>query len=303
VAPASAAPGPVPGTAVVLGAPGRVLALGVAVAGPGRALAAAAAGVAALMLVLWAASLRLRDASIVDPAWGPAFALVAVLAALGGRGHGSLRWLLLALTAAWGLRLGAHLVARKRHDPGEDRRYRAMRAKRPGGARFALWSLGAIFVLQGVLVLIVSLPIQVAAERQGRISWAQAPGIALFALGLAFEALGDEQLRRFKADPANRGRVMDRGLWRYTRHPNYFGDACVWWGIWLIALPAGGTWWTAVGPLLMSLLLVRGSGKALLERDLRQRRPEYAEYIRRTSGFIPLPPRRHPPAEGGSTRA
>jgi steroid 5-alpha reductase family enzyme len=268
----------------------------VAVASPGRALAAAAAGVAALMLALWAASLRLRDASIVDPAWGPAFALVALIAALAGSGRGSLRWLLLALTAAWGLRLGGYLLARKRRNPGEDPRYAAMRARHPGRARFALWSLGAIFLLQEALVLIVSLPIEVAAERHAGISWLQAPGIALFALGLAFEAIGDEQLRRFKADPANRGRVMDRGLWRYTRHPNYFGDACVWWGIWLIALPAGGTWWTAVGPALMSFLLVQVSGKTLLERELQRRRPAYADYISRTSGFIPLPPRRpsHP---------
>ena len=114
----------------------------------------------------------------------------------------------------------------------------------------------------------------------------------MFAVGLFFEAVGDEQLRRFKADPTPRAQVMDRGLWRYTRHPNYFGDFCVWWGLWLIALPAGGTWWTLVGPVVMSTLLIRVSGTALLERDMAKRRPGYADYIERTSGFFPLPPAR-----------
>ena len=154
------------------------------------------------------------------------------------------------------------------------------------------WSLGAIFGLQGLLVVIVSLPVQVAAGRGGSLTAAIIPGVVVFVVGLAFESIGDEQLRRFKADPANRGQVMDRGLWRYTRHPNYFGDFCVWWGLWLVALTAGGTWWTFAGPVVMSTLLIRVSGKALLERDIAQRRPGYADYVARTSGFIPLPPRR-----------
>ena len=121
--------------------------------------------------------------------------------------------------------------------------------------------------------------------------------MVLFGVGLAFEAVGDEQLRRFRADPANRGQVMNRGLWRYTRHPNYFGDACVWWGIWLTVLPAGGTWWSLIGPAAMTFLLVRVSGKAMLERDIGKRRPGYAEYIAQTSGFFPLPPKRRLPPE------
>ena len=145
---------------------------------------------------------------------------------------------------------------------------------------------------QVLLVLIVSLPVQVAAERPSALSAAAIPGVVLFLVGLAFEAIGDEQLRRFKADPGNKGKVMDRGLWRYTRHPNYFGDFCVWWGLWLLALPAGGVWWTLIGPAVMSTLLIRVSGKALLERDMASRRPGYAEYIRGTSGFFPLPPRK-----------
>jgi steroid 5-alpha reductase family enzyme len=142
-----------------------------------------------------------------------------------------------------------------------------------------------------VLVLVVALPITVAAQRGAALSAAAIPGMVLFAIGLLFEAVGDEQLRRFKADPATTGQVMDRGLWRYTRHPNYFGDVCVWWGLWLVALPAGDTWWTAIGPLVMTVLLVRVSGKALLERDIAKRRPGYADYVERTSGFFPLPPR------------
>jgi steroid 5-alpha reductase family enzyme len=253
-------------------------------------LAYAAVAVAVLMCALWLVSVRLRDASIVDPAWGPMFGVVAVVAALAGDGASARRWLLAGLTLVWGLRLGSYLLRRKLSERAEDRRYARMR--RAKGDRFVRWSLGAIFGLQGLLVLVVSLPIQVASVRDAGVGAAVIPGVVLFAVGLAFEAIGDEQLRRFKSDPDNRGQVMDRGLWRYTRHPNYFGDVCVWWGLWLVALPAGGTWWTAIGPAVMTFLLVRVSGKAMLERDIGKRRPGYAEYIARTSGFVPLPPRR-----------
>lgn len=259
-------------------------------AGPGRVLGLAAAAVAILMLVTWRVSVRIRDASIIDLVWGPAFVIVALIAAVAGTGDQGRRALLLGLTAAWGFRLGLHLLRRKLSEPYEDRRYAERRRER--GDAFTLWSLYAIFGLQGVLVLIVSLPIQVASGRPGALTGAVIPGVVVFAVGLAYEAIGDSQLRRFKRDPANARKVMDRGLWRYTRHPNYFGDACAWWGLWLVALPAGGTWWTAVGPAVMTFLLVRVSGKAMLERDIGGRRPEYAEYIRRTSGFVPRPPRR-----------
>jgi steroid 5-alpha reductase family enzyme len=257
--------------------------------GPGGVLAAAASVMAVLFLITWLLSLRLRDASVVDPIWGPAFVLVALTGALVGDGDASRRWLLLALTAVWGLRLGWHLTTRKLHEPGEDRRYTALRESHPDN--FPLWSLGWVYGLQGLLVLIISLPLQVGAERPDRLSWAIVPGLILYLIGVAFESIGDEQLRRFKSRPQSAGHVMDRGLWRYTRHPNYFGDACVWWGIWLVVLPADGTWWTAVGPALITLFLVRISGKEMLERDIAQRRPGYADYIRRTPGFIPRPPR------------
>jgi steroid 5-alpha reductase family enzyme len=253
-------------------------------------LAVAAACVAALMFVLWALSLAIRDVSIVDPAWGFAFVVVAIAGLCAGNGEAARRLLLLALTAAWGLRLSLHLTRRKLAEREEDRRYARMR--RAKGARFKLWSLYSIFAFQGLLVLIVSLPLQVGAEHGGALSAWIVPGVLVFAVGLGFEAVGDEQLRRFKADPANAGKVMNRGLWRYTRHPNYFGDTCVWWGLWLVVLPVGGSWWTAIGPAVMTTLLVRVSGKALLERDIAKRRPGYADYIRNTSGFLPLPPKR-----------
>jgi steroid 5-alpha reductase family enzyme len=250
----------------------------------------AAAAVAALMLSTWLESIRRSDVSIVDVVWGPAFALAALVAALAGDAGADLRWLLLVMTALWGARLGGYLAARKRREAGEDPRYAAMR--RRVGDGFALWSLANVFALQGLLVLVVSLPLQFAATGESAVGAAVAPGLALYLLGLAFEAVGDAQLAAFKADPSNRGEVMARGLWRYTRHPNYFGDFCVWWGIWLVALTAGGTWWTAVGPLVMSVLLIRVSGKALLEKSIGNRRPGYAAYVERTSGFFPLPPRR-----------
>lgn len=259
-------------------------------AAPGAATGWAATAVAIVMVALWLVSLRLHDVSIVDPVWGPTFVVVAVVVAATGSGCAGRRWLLAGLTALWGLRLGAYLLARKRGDRTEDRRYAQMR-KRKGDA-FALWSLVAIFGLQGLLVLIVSLPVQVAAERGGTLDAWVIPGVVVFGVGLFFEAVGDEQLRRFKADPDHRGQVMDRGLWRYTRHPNYFGDFCVWWGLWLIALPAGATWWTFVGPVVMSILLIRVSGAALLEKDISERRPRYADYIKRISAFFPWPPRR-----------
>jgi steroid 5-alpha reductase family enzyme len=266
-------------------------------AGPGGVLWIAAAAVAVLIFGTWLLSVKMRDASIIDPVWGPAFVLVALIAALDGSGANSRRWLLFALTAAWGIRLGVHLTRRKLAELGqEDRRYTAMREAHPGN--FASWSLTHVYLVQGALVVIISLPIQAAVQRHTPLSWAIVPGLVLYAIGLGFEAIGDEQLRRFKLNPRNRGLVMDRGLWRYTRHPNYFGDACLWWGLWLVALQAGGTWWTAVGPAVMSLLLVQVSGKKLLEGNIAERRPGYVDYVMRTSGFIPLPP--HPRRGVGS---
>ena len=240
------------------------------------------------VLALWAVSLPLRDVSIVDPGWGAGFVIVAWLSFGIGDGCTGRRVLLAALVSAWGLRLAGYLIIRKLRERREDPRYTELRDRH--GARFPLVSLATVFLLQGVLIWIVSLPIQAAAPQPDRLGVLDALGAAVWMVGIFFEAVGDYQLSRFKADRANAGTVMDRGLWRYTRHPNYFGDFMVWWGIYLIALSTGGAWWTVVGPLVMSTLLIRVSGKDLLETRMKQR-PGYAEYVSRTSGFIPLPPR------------
>lgn len=246
------------------------------------------AGVTAgLMTAVWLASLALRDVSIVDVFWGPGFAVVAgVTFALAAAPSDRAAWLV-AATAVWGLRLAVHLGRRKFGTP-EDPRYRAMRDRI--GPRFAWVSLFLVFGLQGGLMLVISLPVvagQLDPTPPGGVAVA---GLVVWAAGMFFEAVGDYQLARFKADPANRGRVMDRGLWRYTRHPNYFGDCLVWWGLYLIAWTPG-TWWTAVGPAVMTVLLVRVSGVTLLEKSLRRDKPGYAAYAARTSAFVPWPPR------------
>jgi steroid 5-alpha reductase family enzyme len=254
-------------------------------------LLATAATVCAAMAILWLVSLARRDASIVDIYWGPGFALIgAVACAVGSGGQPARRALSLGLVALWGLRLGSYLFWRNRGS-GEDYRYAAMRRRH--GERFGLVSLGTVFGLQGALAWIVSLPVQVVhVSDGGPLGAFDAAGALLFAIGFAFEAIGDWQLARFKADPAHAGLVMDRGLWRYTRHPNYFGDAVVWWGLFAIALATPAGLWTLPSPLLMSFLLLRVSGVPLLERGLRKRRPGYADYVARTSAFFPLPPRR-----------
>jgi steroid 5-alpha reductase family enzyme len=241
------------------------------------------------MLLLWLASLVLRDASIVDVWWGPGFALLACVD-LAVTGLHPRRVLLAALVSLWGLRLGGYLLWRN-HGKGEDPRYAAMR--RHHGARFPLVSLATVFALQGVLQTVVSLPVALAMARPGPASFGalDALGAALFALGLFFEAVGDAQLARFRADPANAGRVMERGLWGWTRHPNYFGDCCVWWGLATIALAAPLGWAGLPGPAVMTVLLLRVSGVALLERTIARRRPGYADYAARVPAFFPRPPR------------
>jgi steroid 5-alpha reductase family enzyme len=245
--------------------------------------------IAGLMIALWLVSLARRDASIIDPFWGAGFAVVAwITGGLNGP-HQARTWWLIGLTTLWGLRLAAFLWWRNRSHP-EDRRYAAMRAHH--GPRFWWVSLFTVFLLQAVLLWFVSLPIQIAGvvNSGAPLGWLDAIGTVLYLVGLFFESVGDWQLARFKADPANRGRVMDRGLWRYTRHPNYFGDFCVWWGLYLIA-SAGGAWWTIGSPLLMSILLLKVSGVTLLESTIADRRPDYAAYQARTNAFFPGRPK------------
>ncbi|MFE2011395.1 DUF1295 domain-containing protein [Streptomyces sp. NPDC059491] len=257
----------------------------------GVVLAASAAAALAVMLVAFAIGTAKGLHRIVDVAWGIAFAAVAVVAWSLSSGHGDdLRRTLVALaTLVWGLRLATH-IARRGRGHGEDPRYARMLARAPGNP--TLYALRKVYLLQGALVWLVSLPVQFAVLLPEPLEATALLGLALWATGVAFEAVGDHQLARFKADPAHRGLIMDRGLWSWTRHPNYFGDFLVWWGLYLTAC---ATWQTAlltvVSPLVMSGLLIWGSGKRLLEAHMAGR-PGYAAYQARTSGFFPRPPRR-----------
>ena len=247
-----------------------------------------AVAILAMMTMLWGVSLVLKDASIVDIFWGAGFAVVAWVTFFSADGESARMVLLLTLTTIWGLRLAVYLGWRN-IGKAEDYRYRAMRKRL--GSRFPLASLFTVFMLQGLLMWIVSLPVQAGQNTEGGLNGFDIAGIAFWAVGLFFETVGDWQLARFKADPTNSGRVMDKGLWRYTRHPNYFGDFMVWWGIFLVAIATGESLWTVVGPIVMSILLIRVSGAALLENSLRKRRDGYEEYISRTSAFFPRSPR------------
>jgi steroid 5-alpha reductase family enzyme len=242
--------------------------------------------IAGAMILLWLLSLWLKDASIVDIFWGLGFVLIAlvtfVFAAPGPRAV-----VLLSLTTVWGLRLAAYLAWRN-HARGEDPRYQAMRAHR--GDSFWWFSLISVFSLQGAVMWVISLPIQVGPMTESTLGILNVAGIAVWTVGFLFESIGDFQLARFKSDPSNHGKVMDRGLWRYTRHPNYFGNAMIWWGLFFVAVSMS-TVWLILSPMLMTFLLVKVSGVALLERDLSSRSPQYLDYINRTSPFIPWAPR------------
>lgn len=244
------------------------------------------------MTLLWLLSISLGDVSFIDSFWAFGFVVVAV-ASFWHQGMVDTPYTqaLLLVTAIWGIRLGVFLFLRWRRD-GADPRYVRMVEKASGNPH--LFTLKSVFLLQGVMLWTVSLPVQLgmlndSGTALGMLAFA---GIALAVVGILFESVGDHQMTTFRADPANKGQVMDRGLWRYTRHPNYFGDACVWWGLFLIALGAGAPLWVAVGPALLNWTLVRWSGAALLERRMKRSRPGYEEYIARTSGFIPRPPRK-----------
>lgn len=248
----------------------------------------------AAMLVLWRISVAIEDVSFIDAVWAYGMVALAAISFIHAGRHGPMQLLLLALTALWGLRLGTHLLLRWRR-LGRDPRYDrivggAVKARNWSFSRAALM---LVFLPQTVLLWFVSLPAQAGILTASPVS----PGLiglagaAVAVFGIAFETVGDLQLEAFRKDPANKGQVMDRGLWRYTRHPNYFGDACAWWGIWLVAVDAGA-WWTVLSPIFLTWTLMKWSGAALLERGLKKSRPGYDDYVARTSGFFPLPPRR-----------
>ncbi|RIV83886.1 DUF1295 domain-containing protein [Aurantiacibacter zhengii] len=249
----------------------------------------------AMLLVLWVFSMGLREASFIDSVWGFSMAWLAWLS-LWGTKFGSAALLVFVMAFFWGVRLGIHLLRRYLRN-GEDDRYRKMLPDPQNLAAFAITALWKVFLLQGALIMLVSSPAQVgilaAYSEQPLSNWAWA-GVALYLVGIFFEWVGDWQLARFKADPDNEGKVMDKGLWRYTRHPNYFGDACAWWGIFTVAMTIapGAVIWTLPGPLFLTFTLVKWSGAAMTEKGMRNKYgKDFADYTRRTSAFIPLPPR------------
>ena len=242
----------------------------------------------ALMVVMWLVSVAVRDASIVDIVWGSGFVVVAWSSWMSSDAQSGAALVVRVCVTIWGIRLAGYLAWRNL-GKGEDFRYQAMRRKY--GSRFPVVSFVTVFLLQGVLMWIVSLPVQVVHALDDGWTAFVLIGFIVWLTGLAFEVLGDLQLARFKSDPTSAGRVLDSGLWRYTRHPNYFGDFLVWWGIAIMALSSVASLAGFIGALVMSVLLMRVSGVPMLEHSMSKRRPGYAEYQRRTSAFFPRPPR------------
>lgn len=248
----------------------------------------------AAFVVLWLLSIPKRDPSFVDSWWAFGIVMLAWLSFALSPVRGPHAWALAGVATLWGARLGGYLFLRWRKH-GADRRYDKLiaEAKRERGWDYPAASLLLVFALQAPLQFVVALPVQLgmieARAALGPLAWA---GVVLALMGIAIEAAADAQLSSFKADPANAGKVMDRGLWRYSRHPNHFGDACVWWGLYLIAAETGLGAWSVAGPLLLTFLLLRVSGAPTIEGHMMTTRPDYATYVRNTSAFLPLPPRK-----------
>lgn len=248
----------------------------------------------AAMTLLWLLSLLEDDVSIVDAFWGPAFLLVSLVyfATVPGDAVGEgqpRRLLLLLLVALWSVRLGGHIAWRSRGE-GEDRRYATMR--RRVGAIFRWRSLVTVFWLQGALVSVIAIPLYLVLSRPtpSLWLWSDVLGLLLWTLGFVFEAGADYQLLRFKSDPASQGQVLRHGFWALSRHPNYFGEACLWWGFFCFALAAPGGLWALPSALLMTFLLLKVSGVTLLEKTIVERRPAYRDYIESTPAFFPRLP-------------
>lgn len=246
------------------------------------------------MLALWGLALRLKDVSFVHGVWPLGMLVLALITFPRTDGDGTRKFLLLWLCAVWAIRLGWHLL-RRWHEKGIDGRYAEIveTQEREHGWSFAKTALLFVFLPQAVLGWLTSLPVQLGQVEHGPVGWIGWIGAVIVVIGIGFESVGDAQLSAFRKDPKNRGKVLDTGLWRYTRHPNYFGDACVWWGLWLIAAETG---WVGivsiVGPIFLTFTLRKWSGIGITEEAIACSRPKYADYIRRTSAFIPMPPRK-----------
>ncbi len=252
------------------------------------AILAGLLAITATMVVLWFCSVYLRNVSIIDIFWGPVIGLASVVYWLQLTSPSARAGLMLMLVLAWALRLGVYLFFRNKGKP-EDRRYVAMRERNDPG--FWLKSLYLVFLLQAFLAWVVSLPVYGAMQGAAALGIIDYIGVLVFLFGLIWESLADWQLARFRKNKTNEESVLDTGVWRYSRHPNYFGEFCLWWGLWLLAFSAGAAW-TIVGPLLLSFFLLKVSGVAMLEKDISERRPAYQDYIRKTSAFFPRPPSR-----------
>jgi steroid 5-alpha reductase family enzyme len=252
---------------------------------------ASALAVAAYMTALFVVAVVRKDNSVADIGWGGGFIAVALLAFFREQSWAFRRVLVVALVVVWGLRLAGHIYLRNR-TKGEDFRYAAWRAR--WGKGFLLRSYVQVFLLQGALLLAISAPVLLALrEREGRPDAWAAVGAAVWAFGFLFEAVSDHELVRFKRRPENEGRIITTGLWKFSRHPNYFGEAVLWWGLFFIALPAPGGWLGVIGPLTITLLLRFVSGVPMLERKYRGR-PDFEDYARRTNAFFPWPPKPRP---------
>jgi len=256
-------------------------------------LCASLAAAIFLFVCLWGWSLRLRNASIVDAYWGPGFGVSALIAVLFQPEMSPAAWLLALCAWVWSARIGLHIGARAVREGHEDKRYAGMRkAAETKGQDFGRKSLTTVFMLQAGLQWLIAFPLIFGIAGPGSpltlVHWA---GFAVFASGFALEALADFQLMRFKAAPENAGRICDSGLWAWSRHPNYFGEAVLWWGLWLMAIGGGLHGWTVFAPVLMTVLLTRVSGVPMLEYQMKKHKPGWDEYVRRTSSFVLWPPK------------
>jgi len=242
-----------------------------------------------LMVLLWLVSLAIKNSSIVDIFWGTGFVIIAwFILFSSSEGYLLRKILMVLLVTIWGLRLTIHILVRNWGKP-EDFRYQKWRQE--SGSIWWLKSFFQVFLLQGFLMWIISTPI-IAAEISpiSPLGFLDYLAVIVWGFGFFFEAAGDSQLTKFKSNPANKGKVLDTGVWRYSRHPNYFGDAFQWWGFYLFALSAGA-WWTVFSPVIMTLLLLKVSGVALLEKSLKETKPQYRDYMEATSAFVPWFPR------------
>ncbi len=249
----------------------------------------ALAAILGVAVVAWLYSMLIKNVSFVDSLWSLFFLLAALVFAANADSLATRGLVVLALVAIWSLRLSIYITIRNWGEE-EDYRYQAIRQNNSPG--FAIKSLYIVFGLQGLLAWIVAAPLLPAITSSTGMGILDISAILLWIVGFVFEAVGDQQLKRFKADSGNKGKVLDTGLWRFTRHPNYFGEFCIWWAFWLFAVSAGA-WWTVFAPLLMSFLLLKVSGVAMLEKNIGERRPEYARYIKQTNAFFPGARRAH----------